>query len=245
MSQQAVRVWLFSGVFSLTWLSLGQAQLQPVQLQPAELQSTQLEPLVAPAAGSSIEAPDADFEYADRLSRIVKRVARQCGESVVHIEAEKEERKQGRTEEFEEAGSGVVITLNDNQYVLTNRHVIHGAAPVRIFIRFQDGRELHPTAIVEDINTDVALMRIEAPDLVSAKIGDSTKMEIGDFVIAIGSPFGLSHSVTFGILSARGRRSLTLGEQSIAIQDFFQTDAAINPGNSGGPLFNLRGEVVG
>ncbi len=75
-------------------------------------------------------------------------------------------------------------------------------------------------------------------------MGDSDKIEIGDFVIAIGSPFGLSHSVTFGILSAKGRRDLSLGEQKIELQDFFQTDAAINPGNSGGPLLNLRGEVI-
>src|SRR5205085_10072275 len=84
-----------------------------------------------------------------------------------------------------------------------------------------------------------------APGLIAARIGDSSKVEIGDFVLAVGSPFGLSHSVTYGIISAKGRRDLELGDDSVRFQDFMQTDAAINPGNSGGPLINLRGEVVG
>jgi serine protease Do len=88
-------------------------------------------------------------------------------------------------------------------------------------------------------------MQLDRRDLVTAKLGDSSRMEIGDYVLAVGSPFGLSHSVTYGILSAKGRRNLELGSKEIEIQDFFQTDAAINPGNSGGPLLNLRGEIVG
>ena len=82
-------------------------------------------------------------------------------------------------------------------------------------------------------------------DLVAALIGNSTDAEIGDFVVAVGSPFGLSHSVSYGIISAKGRRDLELGPQGVHYQDFLQTDAAINPGNSGGPLINLRGEVIG
>ena len=81
--------------------------------------------------------------------------------------------------------------------------------------------------------------------MVPAKLGDSGLVEIGDFVLAVGSPFGLSHSVTYGIISAKGRRDLQLGVEGVRYQDFFQTDAAINPGNSGGPLLNLRGEVIG
>jgi serine protease Do len=88
-------------------------------------------------------------------------------------------------------------------------------------------------------------MKISQQSIPAARLGDSSLVDIGEFVIAIGSPFGLSHSVTFGILSAKGRRDLSLGEQKIELQDFFQTDAAINPGNSGGPLLNLRGEVIG
>jgi len=97
--------------------------------------------------------------------------------------------------------------------------------------------------VIADPSTDVAILRIDA-DLPAARMGSSKSVQIGDFVLAIGSPFGLSHSVTFGIVSAKGRRDLTLGTERIELQDFFQTDAAINPGNSGGPLLNLRGEVV-
>ena len=87
-------------------------------------------------------------------------------------------------------------------------------------------------------------MEVSAPGLTASRMGDSDKVEIGDFVLAVGSPFGLSHSVTFGIISAKGRRDLELGDE-VELQDFLQTDAAINPGNSGGPLINLRGEVIG
>ena len=88
-------------------------------------------------------------------------------------------------------------------------------------------------------------MPIQASNLIAAPVGDSDRMEIGDFVLAVGSPFGLSHSVTFGIISARGRHDLQLGDDSVRFQDFLQTDAAINPGNSGGPLCNLHGEIIG
>jgi serine protease Do len=88
-------------------------------------------------------------------------------------------------------------------------------------------------------------MAVSAPELDAARLGDSNRMAIGDFVLAVGSPFGLSHSVTYGIVSAKGRHDLELGADEVRFQDFIQTDAAINPGNSGGPLINLRGEVIG
>jgi serine protease Do len=96
----------------------------------------------------------------------------------------------------------------------------------------------------EDADTDVALIAVSATGLTAARLGDSSGVEIGEFVLAVGSPFGLSHSVTYGIISAKGRRDLELGD-NVELQDFLQTDAAINPGNSGGPLINLRGEVIG
>ena len=129
--------------------------------------------------------------------------------------------------------------------MLTNRHVVDDAALPNVNIRLADGRLLHPTNMAADRRTDIAVLSIEAEDLVAARIGDSGKVNIGDFVLAVGSPFGLSHSVTYGIISAKGRRDLELGDGSIRYQDFLQTDAAINPGNSGGPLLNLRGEVIG
>lgn len=184
-----------------------------------------------------------DFTMLDRMGNLVKRVSQLVKPSVIHIEARKTERTRGKTESFDEAGSGVVIDIGDERWVLTNRHVIKGAAASEILLRTNDGREMHPDKVLADATTDVAIMRITEP-VPSARLGNSSAIDIGDFVIAIGSPFGLSHSVTFGILSAKGRRDLTLGTERIELQDFFQTDAAINPGNSGGPLLNLRGEVI-
>jgi serine protease Do len=187
-----------------------------------------------------------EFSTFDRLGNLVRRVSQLVKPSVIHIEAHKTESKGGAKESYDEAGSGVVISGNGSDlWVLTNRHVIAGAKEREILLRSNDGREFYPTKVFSDASTDVAVMKIDRTDLPAARLGDSSTTEIGDFVIAIGSPFGLSHSVTFGILSAKGRRDLSLGEQKIELQDFFQTDAAINPGNSGGPLLNLRGEVIG
>lgn len=185
-----------------------------------------------------------EFTAFERLGNLVKRVSQLVKPSVIHIEAHKTEEKGGLREVYDEAGSGVVISAGGDTWVLTNRHVIVGAKPQEILLRTSDGREMSPTRVLSDASTDVALLKLDESDLPAARLGDSVQVEIGDFVIAIGSPFGLAHSVTFGIISAKGRRDLSLGSQRIDLQDFFQTDAAINPGNSGGPLLNLRGEVV-
>ncbi len=145
---------------------------------------------------------------------------------------------------MEEAGSGFIIQEGSNFYVLTNCHVVRLAHPHDIKIRLADGRQIHPLRVWQDPETDVAVMAISTPNLVASKLGNSDDVEIGDFVLALGSPFGLSHSTTFGIISAESRRDLELGSE-VKYQDFLQTDAAINPGNSGGPLINLRGEVIG
>lgn len=183
----------------------------------------------------------------ERALGIVKRVVKTVGPTVVHIEASKTKQLQlgYGTRAVEEAGSGVVIELNDHFYVLTNRHVIKSSDAENIRIKLADGRMIHPTQIWSDVGTDVAVMEIKEDRIIPARLGDSSKLEIGDFVIAVGSPFGLSHSVTYGIISAKGRRDLELGDDGVRFQDFMQTDAAINPGNSGGPLMNLRGELVG
>jgi len=186
-----------------------------------------------------------EFAAFDRLGNLVRKVSQLVKPSVIHIEAHKSETSGGRYESYDEAGSGVVVQTEDGPWVLTNRHVILGSQPEQILLRTANGREHHPTRILADPSTDVALMQVPELAAPPARTGDSDGVKIGDFTIAIGSPFGLSHSVTFGILSAKGRRDLSLGEQKIDLQDFFQTDAAINPGNSGGPLLNLRGEVVG
>ena len=193
------------------------------------------------------ELLDREVGAMERQSNVLKMVVKLIRPTVVHIEAEKIEPssvRYGRHEQIEEAGSGCIVEIHDHFYVLTNGHVIRAAAPEHITIRLADGRELHPKQVWSDTETDVAVMAIEAPDLVAAKIGNSAEAEIGDFVLAIGSPFGLSHSITFGIISATNRWDFKLGE-GVKYQDFLQTDAAINPGNSGGPLINLRGQVIG
>jgi serine protease Do len=193
------------------------------------------------------EALGREVAALERQSNALKMVVKLMRPTVVHIEAEKMEPasvRYGRPDQIEEAGSGCVVKLNEQFYVLTNGHVIRSAKPENITIRLADGRELHPQRVWTDTKTDVAVMLVEAPNLVPAKIGNSSQLEIGDFVLAIGSPFGLSHSITFGIVSATNRWDFKLGE-GVEFQDFIQTDAAINPGNSGGPLINLRGEVIG
>ena len=187
-----------------------------------------------------------EFAAFNRLGNLVRRVSTLVKPSVIHIEAHKTEERGGTRESYDEAGSGVVLQLsNDEYWVLTNRHVVEGANPKDILLRASNGNEFYPEKVLSDASTDVAVMKISQPAIPAARLGNSTDVGIGDFVIAIGSPFGLSHSVTFGILSAKGRRNLSLGAQKIDLQDFFQTDAAINPGNSGGPLLNLLGEVIG
>ncbi|MBB76378.1 MAG: serine protease [Planctomycetaceae bacterium] len=186
----------------------------------------------------------AEFEAVSRQRSLLKKVIRFVRPSVVHVESRKSADRTGLDRDVAEAGAGVIIKRRNSFYVLTNWHVIRNSAKSDIVVALADGRRLQPTRIEKDEITDIAVMRIAAARLVSAPLGDSQAAEIGDFVLAFGSPFGLSHSVTFGIISAKNRRDLTLGSE-VELQDFLQTDAAINPGNSGGPLLNLRGEVIG
>ncbi len=178
---------------------------------------------------------------------VVKAVAKLLAPTVVHIEADVPRRGliNGKDHQTEESGSGVIVQRNGHYYVLTNWHVFRNAPPEGIRIGLADRRMLHPLRVLQDEETDVGVLPIEAADLIAAPLGDSDRMEIGDFVLAAGSPFGLSHSVTFGIISARGRHDLEFSDTTVRFQDFLQTDAAINPGNSGGPLCDLRGQVVG
>jgi serine protease Do len=188
-----------------------------------------------------------DVARLEQEGNVLKQVVKLVRPNVVHIEAEKTDplAKRYSHQSIEEAGSGTILQLADKFFVLTNRHVIKAATVNNIHIKLYDGRTITPTQVWSDPETDVAIMSVSAAHLVPARLGDSDKVEIGDFVLAVGSPFGLSHSVTFGIISAKGRRDLELGDEVVKFQDFMQTDAAINPGNSGGPLINLRGEVVG
>ncbi len=183
----------------------------------------------------------------EHQAALLRKLIRTVTPTVVHIEAVKAAAGTGYVKQtVEEAGAGVILRHKDQFYVLTNRHVVRDAALDRIRIQLADGREFSPMRLMSDPGTDLAVMSIPRLDgLTPARLGDSSQLNIGDFVVAVGSPFGLSHSATFGIISAKGRRDLDLGDERVRFQNFIQTDAAINPGNSGGPLMNLRGEVVG
>jgi serine protease Do len=187
-----------------------------------------------------------EAEHLERQGRHLRRLAQLLRPAVVHINANKPALRPrlGRASE-DEAGSGVIAEIAGRTVVLTNRHVIDRALLDNIVVRFDDGRELRPQRLWSDAGTDVAVLELEGDDLEPARLAAADTVEIGDAVLAIGSPFGLAHSLTLGIVSATGRRDLDLAEGSVRFQDFIQSDAAINPGNSGGPLVNMRGEVVG
>ncbi|MDQ6952273.1 MAG: DegQ family serine endoprotease [Mariprofundaceae bacterium] len=144
----------------------------------------------------------------------------------------------GQMPEQEKHALGTGFIVSSKGYIVTNNHVIEGAD--EIVVKTSNGKEYKATVMGADAKLDVALLKIKAKHLHAAKLGDSKKLRVGDWVIAIGNPFGLEQTVTAGIVSARGR---VIG--SGPYDDYIQTDAAINPGNSGGPLFNTKGEVVG
>jgi S1-C subfamily serine protease len=170
-----------------------------------------------------------DFKL-DQISAAYRMLAQSVGPSVVNIRTPR-----GRGEG---QGSGVII--DPDGYIITNNHVIEGVDTAEI--QLSDGRRGSASVVGVDPVTDIAVLRTQMSDLVAADWGDSNDLQVGDLVWALGSPFGLQKSITFGILSAKERRGIT---GSRVIQEFLQTDAAVNPGNSGGPLVNHEGKVVG
>ena len=136
------------------------------------------------------------------------------------------------------AGSGVIVDAS-NGYVITNAHVVKGAREVLVTLK--DNRRLPAKLVGADAGTDIAVLKVEPKNLVEARFGDSDSLQVGDFVIAIGNPFGIGQTATSGIVSALGRSGLSVE----GYEHFIQTDASINPGNSGGALVDLRGELVG
>ncbi len=208
----------------------------------------------------------AAIEEAIRLSRAFAIVAQKAEPAVVFVEVEKTVVRKGPEEfpfpfgnpfdffgpdfferffqhrfprKFKQMGAGSGFIVSKDGYILTNNHVVADAD--KIIVKLADGREFKAKIVGTDPSSDVAVLKINAKDLPVLPLGDSDKIEVGEWVLAIGNPFGLTQTVTVGVISAKGRSGVGITDY----EDFIQTDAAINPGNSGGPLVNLQGEAIG
>jgi serine protease Do len=212
--------------------------------------------------GAAESEPSADLEALRRIGEGFSQVVKEVSPSVVNVRVSKEVKMRHPStgespfdffgdspfgkffewpegEDFLQQGSGSGVIVSTDGYILTNNHVIEGADEITVF--YGDGERYDAKVVGTDPRTDLAVIKIDGKDFPAAKLGDSDKIEVGEWVLAVGNPFELQNTVTAGIISARGRSNVGLADY----EDFIQTDAAINPGNSGGPLVNLDGEVVG
>ena len=176
------------------------------------------------------------------------KLASRLGPAVVNVvgiqNGDASEAAQGPEPKRRGRGQGTGFVIHKAGYILTNAHVVENADDIRV--RLVDEREVTARVVGKDERTDLALLKIDvAGELPVAPLGNSDEVQIGEWVVAIGNPFGLDHTVTAGIVSAKGRRDVKPGGTQSGFYDFIQTDASINPGNSGGPLINARGEVIG
>ncbi len=221
------------------------------------------------SVSSAHAGDDENIAMLDRSAKAFSSVVKKAGPAVVHVQVEKsikkrfqqnpldffndpfferffgpqfrqpKEREEQQPREFKQRGAGSGFIISSEGYILTNNHVVGDADSITV--RLADEREFKAEIIGTDPQSDVALIKIDGKDLPVMSLGDSDKMEVGEWVIAIGSPFELNQTVTVGVVSAKGRSKMGISDY----ENFIQTDAAINPGNSGGPLLNIHGEAIG